>query len=401
MRIGGPFTYGQPSIPVQLAGGEVFYPPAGNYQCSLGAQTVVQFFDPVQLAWRIMSTPFGSDPFDLSTDGYSWRLLNASGVVQGAQITNAGTTAVNGIGTAATGVSVSFGAAPASGVAAAAYPVVGGSINTTIAITQAGSGFVVPPILIIDPPPAGGIQATATCTISAGAINAVTVTNAGAGYTAAPQIYVMPQYGTYPGIGVPVNPAGAPASIIPPGLVGSNQPPWFPGINWPLTLGTGGALLTINPVLTGSGTLTGIVMTNWGLGYAGTTIPTITVTGAGAAAATALMSMALQSITITSGGVAYPSGTSQIWDSSLGMVAATTNIINNNTVGPRCARGVAANSGTVINSTIIEDAGFGFQKVPLLAVTQTQGVAATTVAQLTAVVGGVTDTSIFQPAVQQ
>lgn len=399
MRIGGVFPYGQYSIPVQLAGGEAFYPPAGNYQVSLGAQTVVQFFDPVQLAWRTLSTPIGSDPIDLSTDGTSWRLLNASGVVQGASITNAGSGGVNGIGAAATGVTVGFGAAPTNGVAAAAYAIVGGSVNTTVAITQAGSGFVVPPILVADPPPLGGIQMTLTCTISAGAINAVTVTNPGAGYVSAPNIYVMPQYGTYPGFGPPVN-ASAPSSSIPPGLIGSNQPPWFPGPNWGIAPGTTGALLTANPTLTGSGTVTGIVMTNWGLGYTGTTIPTITITGAGAAAATALMSMSLTSITITSGGVAYAADT-HIVESSLGLLSATTNIINNNTIGPRAARARATQSGGVINATVIEDNGFGFQTVPRLGVIATSGTPPTTVANLTAVVGPVTDVSIIQPAVQQ
>jgi hypothetical protein len=257
----------------------------------------------------------------------------------------------------------------------------------------------VPPILAIDPPPAGGIQATATCTISAGAINAVTVTNAGAGYISAPNVYVMPQYGTYPGIGPPVN-AVAPSTAIPPGLIGSNQPPFFPGINWGISPGTTGALLTANPTLTGSGTVTGLVMTNWGLGYTGTTIPTIAITGAGAAAATALMSMSLTSVTITSGGVAYSADT-HLWESTLGLLTAATNVINNNAIGPRAARGRATQSGGVINAVVIEDNGFGFQAVPRIGVTATSGTPPTTVANLTAVVGPVTDISILQPAVQQ
>lgn len=397
-RLGGAFGMGTFPIPVQLAGGQAWYPPPGDYLLALGSQTVVQYWDQNCLTWRNLATPIGSDPCILSTDGNNFRLLNASGVVQGASITNAGSGGTNGIGAAATGVAVSFGAAPSNGVAAAAYPIVGGQINSTIVITNGGSGFVVPPILIFDPPPPGGICAAATCTISAGAINAVTVTNQGAGYVSAPNIYIMPQWGTYPGIGVPVNPAGAPTSIIPPGALGTGQPPWLPNINWPLNVPlSGGAVLTVNSVLTGSGTLTGLIMTNPGLGYTGTTIPTITITGAGAAAATALMSMALQSITITSGGVAYAADT-HIIESNLGLLTALTNIINNNVVGPRAARGRATQSGGVINATVIEDAGFGFQTVPRLGVIATSGTPPTTVANLTAVVGGVTDVTLVQPA---
>lgn len=403
-RIGGPFGFGTPGMAIQLAGGEAFYPPPGDYFITLGAQTIVQWWDQQNLIWRNLATGIASDPVDLSTDGFNLRLLNASGVVQGASITAAGSGAVNGIGAAATGVSVSFGAAPANGVAAAAYPIVGGQVPATITIGAGGSGFLYPPILLIDPPPAGGIQATATCTISAGAINAVTVTNQGAGYTSIPNIYILQQWATYPGIGTPVNPAGPPVNIIPPGLV--NVPPtlppgpWFPAINWGASVG--GATLNFGaaPVLAGSGTLTGIVMTNYGLGYTGTTIPAITVTGAGAATATALMSMALQSITITSGGVAYAAAT-HIWESNLALLTAATGIINNNVAGPRSCKGRATQSGGVINATVIEDAGFGFQIVPTIGVIATQGTPPTTVANLTPVVGGVTDVSVIFPAYQQ
>jgi hypothetical protein len=405
MRIGGPFVYGQPAVSLQMAGGAVWYPPAGNYMMSLGSQSVVQWFDPVQLLWRNLATGISSDPFDLSTDGYSWRIVNASGIVQGATITTAGSGAtVNGIGTGVTGVTVTFGSAPSNGFAATAYPIIGGQIGSSITITQAGSGFLSPPLILIDPPPPGGIQATATCTInSSGAIGAVTVTNQGAGYTSVPNVYVMPQYATFPGIGVPVNPAGPPANIIPPGLIGTNQPPWLPNINWGIAPGTTGALLTAG-ALTGSGTLTGIVITDYGVGYAGTTIPTITISGGGiggSPAATALMSMALSSVTITGAGTAYPSGSNNMFESNLGLVLAATSIINNNVVGPRCARGQANCSSTTVSSTVIEDAGFGFQKLPVLAVVQQSGTPATSQANLTAVTGGVTDVIYVQPAVQQ
>jgi hypothetical protein len=398
MRVGGAYPFGQGAVPIPLRTGQQFYMPPGNYLVTLGSQTVMQYFDPSQATWRCVGMPDNIVNLQ-DSDGFNYRLVNASGVAVGGSITNAGSGAVNGIGAAATGVALSFGAAPSNGVAAAAYPIVGGSINTTITITNGGSGFVVPPLLLLDPPPLGGIQATAVCTISGGVINAVTVTNAGAGYTSAPNCYVIPQFATYQGLGVPVN-ATAPTNTIPPGLVApvvgiNSYPTFLPFIQY-TPAASGGALLTVNPVLTGSGTLTGFVMTNYGANYVGTAIPTIAITGAGAAAATAIMSFSLVSITITSGGAAYQ-GT-QVLISSYGLIKATDG--NNGVYQPRSARGTATQGGGVINATVIEDAGFGMQSVPVIGVIQTNGTPATTVATLTAVVGGVSDVTLLQPATQ-
>lgn len=395
MRVGGPTPYGVNGLAVALAAGGQFYIPAGNYKVTLGGQTMCEWFDPTTLCWRVVGQPH-QQLFDLSCDGYNYRLVNASGVVVGAAITNAGSGATNGIGSTATGVAVSFGAAPANGQAASAYPIVGGAINTAIAITNGGSGFVVPPMLLIDPPPAGGIQATARCTISAGVINAVTVDNPGAGYTQVPLVYVIPQYGTYPGIGSPVNPAGV-STIIPPGAIGSRQSPWLPNIGWPQAP-SGGAVLTVNPTLAGSGTLTGIVMTAYGAGYTGTTIPAITITGAGAAAATSIMSMAMLSGTITVGGVAY--SVAPVLVSSLGMIPAAPAFNNNAFFSPRPARARTTVGGGAITVVTMEDNGFGLQSVPQVGVIQAGGTPATTVATITAVCGGLQDTSLLQPANQ-
>jgi hypothetical protein len=398
MRIGGAYPFGQAAVPIPLKSGQQFYLPPGNFFISMGQASELQYFDPNNLCWRGIVTP--DNCYTLyNTDGFNYRIANQSGVVNGCKITNAGSGAVNGIGAAATGVTVSFGAAPSNGQAATAYPIVGGQIPTTITITQAGSGFTVPPLILIDPPPPGGIQATAVCTISAGAINAVTVTNQGAGYTSVPNVWVIPQYATYQGFGVPVN-ATPPVNTIPPGIVAPVQginsyPPFLPFFDYAAVSGTTGALLTAG-ALTGSGTLTGIVMQSYGGGYAGTTIPTITITGAGAAAATPLMSMSLQSITITAGGAAY-AGT-QVLLSSFGLIQATDGC--NGIFQPRSARGTATQSGGVINATVIEDPGFGFQTVPVIGVIQTNTTPATTIATLTAVVGGINDVILVQPAAQ-
>jgi hypothetical protein len=392
MRLGGAFPFGQAAVPVALPAGGVFYVPAGNYFVSPGGQTVMQYFDPVLLSWRNVDNPQGGMHTVISCDGYNYRLINMSGVVNAAVITNAGSGAVNGIGQAATGVAVSFGAAPANGQAAAAYAVVGGALSG-IVITNGGSGFVVAPIIVIDAPPPGGVQATATCTISGGVINAVTLVNPGAGYTAVPNVYVIPQYSTYVGIGVPVNPAGPP-SIVPPGILNFQQPPFFPGINWTqVQQSPSGAVLTAG-ALTGSGTVTAIVMTAYGAGYTGTTIPTITITGAGAAAATAIPSFCFISAT-NAGGAGYTVGAPFI--TSLTPTGATPVLFNNNNAfGPRAARGrLTATSG---NTSVVEDPGFGLQGVVNVGVLEFGNAALPTIGVFTAVVGGITDTSVLQPA---
>ncbi len=390
-RIGGAFPFPVPGIVngggvVSLSSGEVFYPPAGNYIVSCGDQSVLQFWDSVSQLWRNFGPP-GANAMNFATDGYNWRLFNASGVVVGTTITNAGTTGTNGIGATATGASVSFGAAPTNGRFATGYPIVGGAINTTIAITQAGSGFLTPPLLIIDPPPPGGIQATAVCriTVSTGAIAAVTVVNAGAGYAAVPNVTIIPQPTPYQG-----GPSGsfAAGANPPPGLV-------FPACAAPGNQNTSatGAQLTVNATLAGSGTLTGIVIVDPGQLYTGTSIPTVTITGVGAAAATAIMSMALSSVTVTNAGAAV--SVAPAFTTSGGLIVRYN---NNSRLLYRPASGSTTLSTTTVGTGVVEDRGFGFQSVPVIGVLPAGGTIWTTIPTLTAVVGGGDDSSILWPS---
>lgn len=354
---------------ISLASGGMYVLPAGQYLVGTGRQTVLQWYDPLSLMWRNLSPPQNNGIL-VSSDGASYRLFNASGVVVGGQITNAGTSAtVNGIGQLVNGVAVSFGAAPTNGVAATGYAITGGSINTTITITTAGAGYKLPPTLVIDPPPAGGIQATAQVTTlsAAGAITAVTVLNAGAGYATVPLVRVIPAFGETP---------------------------------------TTQGVLTVNATLGGSGTLTGLVIQNPGSLYLGTAIPTIAFSGgglAGGVAATAVMSFCLQSVTITNAGAVYTTATFHPWISSLGSVqnvaaGANTTAFNNDWLGGRPARGTAnSGAGTTIAAVSIEDQGFGFQKVPTIGIATAGTTVPTTIALLTPVVGSQTDTSLVQP----
>ena len=393
-RIGGAFPLPFP-LPqyangvVQLGSGQVFYPPSGNYIFSSGLVTCLQWFDPQAQNWRILGQTDQAATF-ISVDGVNYRLINLSGVITGASITNVGSGAVNGIGAAVTGVGIAFAAPAAGGAPATAtgYPIVGGSVQAPT-VSQAGSLFLVPPLVVIDPPPPGGIQATAVATLTAGGgIASIVMQTVGAGYIAAPNFYLIPQPGSYQG-----GPqGGVAAGLLPaPGLVHPNNA--IPG-NQNLST-SAGALLTPN-ILTGSGTLTGIGMINNGLGYDGTHIPAITITGCGLAAATAIGSFSLTSVTLGSGGAGFGASTPPLWISSLGMVAPT---FNNNELGARVARGVCTLGGGAVASFVIEDPGYGLQKVPSIAVIDTSALH-TGVATGTAVIGGIQDISFLQQAVQ-
>lgn len=397
MRLGGAFplqisdvSTGGPAI--QLSPGETFYPPPGNYLVWLGLVTGLQVWDPLQQQWRTAGQPtIEAQAFD--TDGYNWRLVNLSGVVTGANITNAGSGATNGIGAVATGVTITLSAPAAPGVTATAQPIVGGAVVAPT-VSQAGTGFLVPPLIIIDPPPQGGIQATAICTLTAigGGISSVTMVNAGAGYTATnPQFYILPQTAQY---------QGGPASSLAAGAINvagivntlSALPGWGVATGQSVS-GSTGALL--NPAtLTGSGTLTGINITSYGTNYTGTTIPAITITGCGAAAATALMSLSMTGISGLVGGAGYTGGT-PIWETSLGLVSQSA---NNLVYLPRAARGVTTVSAGAVLTMPIEDPGFGFQKVPQIAVINVGSIASGQ-ATATAVVGGINDVSLLQTRV--
>jgi hypothetical protein len=394
-RIGGIFP-----IPLQapangdgvvvLPPGGTYMLPAGDFALQYGVQTQAQWFDPNQQAWRGLQAPGGTFDY-ISSDGCNFRLVNLSGVVVGASITNAGSGGTNGIGAAATGVTIGFGlpvsALPAA--AATAYPIVGGSVQAPL-IAQAGSGFIIPPLVWCDPPPVGGVQATAVAAINAaGGVSSITMVNVGAGYTSSPNWYVFPANPNY--MGTPI--AGvSPNSFPPPGTVYPTNLP--AGSLYQPNISLSGCQLVSQP-LTGSGTLTGVGILNYGFGYDGTHIPGISITGCGAAAATPVMSMCATSVTVGAAGAGY-TGAAPIWETSLGLVTPS---LNNAVLTPRAARGVAVLSAGGVASFAIEDPGFGLQKVPSLSVLNA-GSLATGQATGTVVCGGVNDTSIINGRVQ-
>jgi hypothetical protein len=382
---------GVPGV-LTLQSGGVWYPPAGTYLITTGSQTIVQWYDPTDGIWRQYAGPESIN--QLSCDGTNYRLLNNSGTCVGGNITNAGSGGTNGIGPVQTGSTVSFAAPAAGGAPATAqgYVVVGGTVPAPT-VTQGGSGFLVPPLIACDPPPPGGVQATFTATLSsAGVITGVTQVNAGAGYTSVPQFYIIPQWQFYPGsLRFPGDTFGTtnPNAAYPPGLINPanawNGSPYQAN----LVTGTGGALLTGN-ALTGSGTLTAIVMTAFGGGYAGNSQATITFAGTslGTAAATPIMSFCMTGTSAAAtGGAGQVANTAVV--TSLGLVAATN---NNNTFFPRPARGILTNANGTFT---VEDPGYGLQGGTVF---ETGGTAVATVTNTQ--YGGKTDSSIIQAMVQ-
>lgn len=358
---------------INLAAGECVVMPAGTFYISPGAVTAIQWLDPVSQFWRTVGATSYAGGFNLDSDGGNLRLANLSGCPIGALITNAGTGYTNGIGTAATGLTIT----PSAG-GSVWVPVVGGAINSTITITTAGTNYSFPPLLIISAPPAGGIQATATCTVSAGAINAVTVTNQGAGYVTAPTVLVINDFRDNAG---------------------------------------SGAVLTVNTTLVGSGALTAMYPSgaansafNAGVGGHGTpqtAAPTFTFAPASTTAATAVMCFSVTAFTVTAGGAAYTPATAANAALAVALGGETgANIAARaaNTAGPIAdtllswARpawaqlGTSANVVQNTNQTLI-DPGFGMQAAPAVAVIGSTG----TGAAATAAVGGVSDVSWVQP----
>jgi hypothetical protein len=264
-------TVANPSTILSLPSGIPYVLPSAQWLVVPGKYTFLQNWDPTTYTWRAQGTPIGSDPNTVSADGFNSRLINLTGTVVGAVITNAGSGYTNGIyypsgviGPAGqTGIAGNPNAVLQAGTAAApsvtvaagggtnlaqGIVIVGGAINTTVTITAGGTGYTYPPTLVISNPPAGGWPATATCTISAGAINAVTVTNQGAGYSAAPTVTV---------------------------------------VRHPLDNTGSGGVLTVNATLVGSGTVTGISFPINGAGH--TSVPAISFSPASTTAATAIM----------------------------------------------------------------------------------------------------------------
>lgn len=246
-----PSPRGQASIAFDLVGGSTRLIPPGTWLVTPGIYSCVQEYDPVQGQWIAPGGALGYPQY-VNSDGVSFRIANLCGTIVGATVTTAGSAYT-------TAPTVTF----TNAASAAATAIVGGAVSTTVTVTNGGSGYLWAPVVFCDSPPIGlGYQATMSCTISAGAVNAVTVNNQGAGYSNVPNIYFLNDQRDTVGIG---------ASAV--------------------------------ATLTGSGTITQLLITNQGTANS-TLQPTIAFSS-GSAAAFPIMVRSISGITLSNVGSGY------------------------------------------------------------------------------------------------
>jgi|GEM_PF-4483680 hypothetical protein len=191
--------------------------PAGNWLISAGQYSNVQEWDAQSYMWRLLN-PFAQKMAMVASDGSNIQVVNTTGGVVGAVVTNRGTAiaasnngfygynqnlqfvAIQGgvVNTTLTTATAPVAATTTGGALLNVF--IGGSINTTVTVTNGGTGFIEAPNLIVVPPANQGGQPyiPATCIVngfSGGVITSVTVINQGAGYVSAPTILVVPQEG--------------------------------------------------------------------------------------------------------------------------------------------------------------------------------------------------------------
>ena len=153
---------------LHLGAGEMFLIPPGSWNIWLGSYSFCQFKDPITGMWL---TGWGTGELaQVNSDGTNYRVANLTGTPVGAVITNVG----SGYVAATTTVLPSAGGSTWT-------PIIGGTLGAFTIGSSGGSGWTLPPLVLISAPPAGGIPATASATVSAGAVSAITLKSAGAG----------------------------------------------------------------------------------------------------------------------------------------------------------------------------------------------------------------------------
>lgn len=386
---GGRPTTAFPPTLIDLTSGEVYPIPSGQYMVQPGELTFLQYFDPISFAWRAMNAPFNGWSMPVSSDGTNYRLANLTGTVVGAVITNAGTGYTNGIyypagfpiannpsaivqAGLATAPTVTFASGSGIALAAKANLIVGGAVLTTGQTVTVGTGYNHPPTLVISPPPAGGIQATATITVTGGGLGTLTVTNQGAGYTATPTVTVIP------------HPLDDPKNAA----------------IYTTAAATGGAVVLGG--LTGSGTVTGIVVVDNGFASAAVTaVPAITFSPASTTAATAIMCVTVTTVA--------NQATTHLGNGNIGIIGsifvAGSSVLTNpyNTTGifnPRF--GYTAMSTTATGGVTILDGGLhqlvgAVGTLNVVYASQSDGTVAGASTPAALTVGGATDTSLIRP----
>ena len=334
--------------------------PAGTWLITPGRYTTVQYYDPLTLIWRGISS--WNRYISVNSDGVNFRVANQTGTPLGAVITNAG----SGY-TSAPVVTASAGGSTWQALINSSTT--GFNISDTITVTTAGSGYTLPPIVLISPPAPGGIPATAVAALSTGTISSITVTSNGAGYFSAPTIRLVPN---------PLDPNYSNGAIV-----------------------TGAATTALGV----SGTVAALRCSYNGTAL--TALPTLAFAGGGgaSAAATVVGCFAVTSCTVGTVGVAVPGTVAQI--NTVGGFTSTTivatgyknPVISNDLFTVRPGNIFAAVSAGALSGTgSIIDGGL-FQSAPTAMITHAAAVSGslpTTAPAATFAIGGVTDTFVIQ-----
>lgn len=357
---GGPQTIARIDqiLPVVLQPGQSFVLPVGQWSIACGRYTDVQWYDSTAFRWRNYPTQPGQNTV-MSSDGTNFRIANTTGTPIGAVISNVGNSnAPNGYNTVS--ATISAGSSTWG-------TLVGGTLNTTVTVTNCGN-FSLPPILVWQPAANQTypyIPPEFCCNISSNQIGTVTVNYPGAGLTAA---------GT------------------------------LTAVNQPGDTNPGNATITLNSTLTNSGNLTAI----WPLtqGTEVTSLPTFTFNIGGTMCANVLMDWTVTGFTVSSSGFNY-GATKPVTILTGNGVAGHTQAANltgtsytTKLAMPRMAQISAiteANSNVSNGNITIIDQGKNLQAIPYLVVIPSNangaGPNGNNPAVLTAVVGGVTDTT--------
>ena len=343
------------------AGAAISLPVASaQYFVNLGNYSVLQYLDPVSNTWKGI-TAQRSGKLHVPSDGVTRRIANLTGCPVAAVVVNGG----SNFSQATAAITPNVGGSTWQ-------PIVGGTLSLT-SIVSGGSGYTVPPMLLIPEPPAaiggnvGGVPATAYATLTGTSVTGVTFSNIGAGYPTAPAVTVVPS--PYdPNLGAITN------ATITLGIIAANQ-----------------------------GKITAALCTNNGAPLA--TISALTLTAAGGAGSGATITpQVLQTVTgssVVAGGVAWGTATAFPKVMSVGGFSTAVEGIANPVadlagyrVRPIEAFGTT-NAGGTITGVTLNDTGL-FLNVPTAAIAS-GGTVPTGAASVTFTTGSSFDTITLQP----
>jgi hypothetical protein len=145
---------------ITLLPGKRYIIPAGIYALDLDLVSNVEFLDPVTGIWRVMSAAYADGHTVVNSDGANFAIANMTGFPVGGLITNAGTGYTNGIGTAATGLTITPSAGASTWVPSRAARSTRSRSSTKARATSRRRGSPSSTMCATRPPPAGLARST-------------------------------------------------------------------------------------------------------------------------------------------------------------------------------------------------------------------------------------------------